>query len=304
MMLEEFTPIEFPRDEASHRDMVEWWYFNGHLKDDGGQEYSFMDCLFQVDVHRCAVPLLNKTPLKFLYFSHSLLSDISHNIFKSTLNPFLWFKKINFKKTGDNIYHLKNKYVDLQMISTKAPLLEGGHGYLRLGSKATYYYSLTNLQTSGHIKINNKWIAVSGKSWMDHQWANANYSGDKWDWFSIQLDDNTEIICFAHNDNGVKTYLADIVYADGGREYFNEAEIIPSTETWTSPKTGASYPTAWTMKIPARNIELKLTAKIKQQEVLFAYINYWEGALAVTGNFSGQPVRGDAFMELVGYQKK
>ena len=302
-MIENFKAIEFPRDEAAHQDMVEWWYFNGHLKDDTGLEYSFMDCLFQVDVHRCAVPILNKTPLKFLYFSHSLLSNISQNIFKSNLNPFLWFKKINFKKE-DNIYYLKNKFVDLQMISAKKPLLEGGRGYLQLGSKATYYYSLTNLKTTGKVKIKNKWIAVSGKSWLDHQWANANYSGDKWNWFSIQLNDNTEIICIAHDDNGAKTYLADIVYTDDSREYFSAVEIIPSTETWTSPKTGATYPTSWKIKLAEKNIELNLKAKIKQQEILFSHINYWEGALSVTGIFAGQPVHGDAFMELVGYQKK
>jgi len=303
-MLEKYKPIEFPQDESAHNCMVEWWYFNGHLKDASGHEYSFMDCLFKVDVHKCAVPILRQTPLKFLYFSHSLLSDINHNIFHSSLNPFLWFKRINFTKNDDKTYHLRNKYLDLKMVSTKELLLEGGQGYLKLGSKATYYYSLTNLKTSGRIKIKNRWVEVSGKSWMDHQWADANYSGDKWDWFSVQLNDDTEIICFAHDDNGAKTYLADIIYADGRQEYLKEVEVTPSVETWISSKTGAAYPTSWQIKIPARDIALNCVAKIKQQEVLFAYINYWEGALAVTGNFAGREVAGDAFMELVGYHTK
>ncbi len=47
-----FKPIQFPQDEHAHGNIIEWWYFNGHLKDKSGHRYSFMDCFFKTDVIR------------------------------------------------------------------------------------------------------------------------------------------------------------------------------------------------------------------------------------------------------------
>ncbi len=192
----------------------------------------------------------------------------------------------------------------MKLTSTKIPLLEGGKGYLDLHSKMTYYYSLTNLKTEGRIKIKNKWIDVSGKSWMDHQWADASYSKDRWDWFSFQLDDDTEIVCCVYDDGKVKTYFADISYPDNKQEHYQDVEIVPLEKQWISPKSKAVYPLAWKIKIPAKNIELNLTAKIENQEMLFGSINYWEGPLQVDGDFGGEKVKGVGFMELVGYSSQ
>ncbi|HNP75426.1 MAG TPA: lipocalin-like domain-containing protein [bacterium] len=323
-MYKEYKPIKFPKDESAHDCIVEWWYFNGHLKDKDDNEYSFMDCLFKVDVKKVKIPFLNKIPLKTSYFSHSLVSDLKHKNFHHRIAPFsiisddsfskslLYINYINpeikngytncvIKKTGESTYHLKNEDIDLKLTSIKKPVLEGGEGYLDLHSKTTYYYSLTNLKAEGRIKIKNKWIDVIGKSWMDHQWADASYSKDKWNWFSAQLDNNTEMVCCVYDDGKVKTYFADISYADNHQEHYKEIEIISSNQQWISPKSKAVYPLSWKIKIPTKNIELNLTAKVDNQEMLFGSINYWEGPLRVDGDFGGEKVKGVGFMELVGY---
>ena len=323
-MHKEYKPIKFPEDESAHDYIVEWWYFNGHLEDALGNEYAFMDCFFKVDVKRVKIPFLSKIPLKTSYFSHSLVSDLRHKSFHHRIAPFsvisddsfskslLYINYLNpeikngytncvIEKTGESTYHLKNEDIDLKLNSIKKSLLEGGKGYLDLHSKMTYYYSLTNLKTEGRIKIKNKWINITGKSWMDHQWADASYSKDKWDWFSVQLDNDTEMVCGLYDDGKVKTYFADISYADNRQEHYQEVEITPLNERWTSPKSKAIYPLAWKIKIPGKNIELNLTAKVDNQEMLFGSINYWEGPLKVEGNFGGEKVERVGFMELVGY---
>ena len=320
----EFKPIKFPEDESAHDCVVEWWYFNGHLKDRYDKEYSFMDCLFKVDVKKVKIPFLSKIPLKTSYFSHSLISDLKDKKFYHRISPFSVISDDSFskpllyvnyfnpeikngytncviEKIDGYKYHLKNEDIDLILTSIKEPLLEGGRGYLDLHSKTTYYYSLTNLKTEGRIKIKDKWIDVFGKSWMDHQWADAKYSRDRWDWFSVQLDNDTEIVCWMYDDGKVKTYIADISYADSVQEHYQNIEIIPLKKTWTSPKSKAAYPLAWKIKIPEKNIELDLTAKIDDQEMLFGSINYWEGPLQVGGSFDGKKVSGIGFMELLGY---
>jgi predicted secreted hydrolase len=326
-MTKEHEPIRFPEDESVHNHIVEWWYFNGHLEDRAGNEYSFMNCLFRIDVKRVKIPFLSRIPLKISYFSHSLISDLTNQDFNHRIAPFsiisddsfsrppLYINYINpevkngyvncvIEKTGEATYYIKNEDFELKLISTKKPLLEGGDGFLDLHSKTTYYYSLTNIRAEGRIKIKNRWIDVAGKAWTDHQWADAPYSKDRWDWFSIQLDNNTEMVCFMYDDGKVRTYLADISYPDNRQEHIDEVEILPLGENWISPKSKAAYPLEWEIKIPAKEIDLKLAAKIKNQEMLFGSINYWEGPLKVDGTFGGKKVNGVGFMELVGYPSK
>ena len=320
----EFKPIKFPKDESAHDCIIEWWYFNGHLRDKEGHEYSFMNCLFKIDVKEVKIPFLSKIPLKTSYFSHSLVSDINHNNFQHRIAPFsiiaddsfskplLYLNYLNpeikngytncaIEKVTRQKYRVKNEDIELTLTSVKKPLLEGGNGYLDLHSKTTYYYSLTNLKTEGRIKIQNRWIDVVGKSWMDHQWADTSYSKDKWDWFSIQLDNDTELVCCVYDDGKVKTYFADISYPDNKQAHYQDLEIIPSKECWVSPKSKAAYPLGWKIRIPAPKIELDLTARIENQEMLFGSINYFEGPLHVEGRFNRKKVRGAGFMELVGY---
>lgn len=319
--------LKFPQDESAHDNIVEWWYFNGHLKDKAGFEYSFMDCLFKVDVKKVKIPFLSKIPLKTSYFSHSLITDLKRNNFRHRISPFSIISDDSFSKPllfanyinpeirngyvncaieqiDGSRYSVKNEDMDLILTSLKKPLLEGGEGYLDLKPKSTYYYSLTNLKTEGRIKIKDKWVAVTGKSWMDHQWADVSYSKDKWDWFSIQLDNNTELVCCAYGEGKAKQYFADISYSDNKQEHHIAVEIIPLAKTWTSQKSQAVYPLEWQIKIPAKNIDLKLKAKIKNQEMLFGSINYWEGPLSASGIFEGKEVGGNGFMELVGYLSK
>ena len=328
-MHEEYKPIQFPKDESLHDYIIEWWYFNGHLKDEHGNEYSFMDCLFRVDVKKVKVPFLSKAPMKINYFSHSLLSDIKNKTFCHRITPLSLISDDSFsksllninyinptirsgysncviEKTAESSYHIKNEDIDLHMTRTKPPLLIGGKGFIDLHSNTTYYYSLTNLKTEGKIKINNEWIPVTGKSWMDHQWADAEYTKakNKWDWFSVQLNDDTEIVCFMYDAGEKKKYSADISYPDGTQEHVEEIEIIPQEAKWTSPKSTAVYPLSWKIKIPAKNTELNLTSKIENQEMLFGSINYWEGPLFAEGIFENKKAKGEGFMELVGYPSK
>ncbi|MFA6416420.1 MAG: lipocalin family protein [Candidatus Paceibacterota bacterium] len=323
-MPEKFTPLVFPRDESVHNHIIEWWYFNGQMTDAEGRDYAFMNCLFRADVKKVKIPFLSKIPVKIVYFYHSVISDIENNKSYPSVDDLCIVSEDSFSKpllfinhstplaipTYTNreleeispfVYRLKDENVDLLLTSTKKPLLEGGEGYVNLLSKKSYYYSLTNLTAEGKIKVDDQWIAVTGKAWMDHQWANAGYSKDKWSWFSIQLDNEREIVCYEYDGGEKKTYLASLLNAAGHAEHFEEVEMTPLGDTWTSPKTKATYPLTWQIKIPAKNIDLKLTPKIIEQEMIFGSINYWEGPLTVTGTWEKEEVTGHGFMELVGY---
>ena len=323
----EIKPVKFPEDESAHECVVEWWYFNGHLKDAAGREYSFMDCLFKVDLKRVKAPFWSWLPLKLLYFSHSQVADIGRRSFQHHITPFSLISDDSFtkpslfanyvnpelgsgyvncviEKTGEATYHIKSEDLDLNFVSTKPPLLEGGAGYVDLGPRSSYYYSLTNLQTKGQIRAGGAWIDVAGKSWMDHQWADANYAKVHWDWFSIQLEGDTEMICCAYSETEMRLNYADVSYPDGTQEHFENVEIIPGERKWKSPKSQATYPLSWRVKVPSKGIDLELETRLENQEMLFGAVNYWEGPLLVKGSFGGRPAQGLGFMELVGYSSK
>jgi predicted secreted hydrolase len=323
-MHKKYRPIKFPIDELAHDYITEWWYFNGHLKDKHNNEYAFMNCLFRVEVKKVNIPFLSKIPFKISYFSHSQVTDLKNKGFHHRIAPFsiisedsfskplLYINYINpeiktsyincvIEKTEKSTYHIKNEDIDLKLFAMKKPLLEGGKGFIGLHSKSSYYYSLTHLRTEGRIKIKNRWVDVIGKSWMDHQWADASYTKDKWNWFSVQLDNDTEFVCYEYDDGTVKTSFADISYPNGQQEHHQNIQITPLKKVWTSPKSKASYPLSWKIRIPVKNIELNLKTRIDHQEMLFGSINYWEGPLQVEAHWGGKSVTGVGFMELVGY---
>jgi predicted secreted hydrolase len=322
-----FTPLKFPRDEKVHNHIIEWWYFNGRLKSRDGQEYAFMNCLFRADTRRVQIPVLTKLPIKNLYFYHAQLSDIRRQKFSSIIEPVTMVSADSFshpllfinhttplvmanytnrvlEETQLFTYHLKDETVDLELVATKKPLLEGGRGYLNLKTSSTYYYSLTNLKTIGRIKIDGEWREVSGRSWMDHQWADTPYSQNKWNWFSLQFNNQTEIVCFTYENQGQTTCLADIIDARGRQTTCRDVQITPLGATWTSQKTKAVYPLAWRIQIPSQKIDLRTQSLIRQQEMIFGAINYWEGPINVAGRLHGRPAQGVGFMELAGYPSK
>ncbi|MDD5290594.1 MAG: lipocalin family protein [Patescibacteria group bacterium] len=326
-MAKKIKPIKFPKDELAHNNIIEWWYFNGNLKDGGGNRYAFMSCLFKADAKKVKIPFLIRAPFKNIYFFHSILSDIKKKKFYSIVDYISVVSRDSFKKpllfinhaspilmggylnrsleeTKKFSYRLKADSLDLKMVSAKKPLLESGRGYIEVCGRSSYYYSLTNLKTKGEIKIRNKTIKVTGKSWMDHQWANVSYSKDKWSWFSIQLDNDVEIMACEYDDGKSKDYLAGIMDSGGKQENPKGLKLTPGRKVWESGKTKAKYPLAWKIEIPERKINLKVSALVKNQEMIFGSINYWEGPIEASGSISGKKVKGSGFMELVGYPSK
>jgi len=318
-------PIQFPQDENAHHNIIEWWYFNGHLKDNQGKKYAFMDCLFKADVKKVKIPFLKKIPYRNIYFAHSLLADIDRQKNEREIQYLTFISKDSFcrpqlfinyynplelvgnytnyaiEKIAPKKYRIKTQNFDLTLESTKTPLLEGGEGHIKVRGRKSYYYSLTNLRVNGLIKIKEKYLQVNGKAWMDHQWADVSYSHDQWDWFSIQLNNNTEIMACRYSDSKGQDLLVDIINDKGRQISVKDLVIVPGKEKFKSKLTKAEYPLSWDIHIPSQKISLKARALIKKQEMVFGTINYWEGPLIISGSFKGKQVRGQGFAELVGY---
>jgi predicted secreted hydrolase len=324
-MQKNIKPIEFPRDHGAHNNIIEWWYFNGHLWDQGGRHYSFMDCLFKADLKKVKIPFLKRIPAQYVYFAHSAVSDIkaqkSHKeiqdislvsrdsftrplFYVNYIDPIIirGYSNCEIAQTASEKFHIKTEKIDLTLETKKPPLLEGGQGHIAVCGRESYYYSLTDMSARGVIDVKGKLIEVSGKTWLDHQWADVAYSKDKWNWFSLQLNNGVDMMCVEYSDGKIKDYLADIIYPDGRQEHFKNLILTPGKHTWKSKKTKAEYPQSWTITIPEKNMRLETRSLMPGQEMIFGAINYWEGPLEVKAEINGEKISGVGFMELVGYE--
>ncbi|MDO8585001.1 MAG: lipocalin family protein [bacterium] len=321
------TPIVFPSDEQSHDATIEWWYWNGHLRDASGNRYSFTNCLFRADVAKAKIPFLKSLPLQshmpHAYFAHAVLSNITkqtalkdaqHVVFisrESFGNPLLYVSyhdpltrhevPTEITETAPFTYQLKSKNLNLSLVSQKQPLLEAGTGFISVAGRESYYYSLTDLRVTGSILVDGNWIAIEGKAWMDHQWANVPYARDRWNWFSLQLHDGIDLMCVEYQNGEKKEGLVDVLRPDGTSAHYTQLTLTPGTDIWKSPRTNAEYPLSWDISIPDAAIRLSAHAPLADEELLLAGMNYWEGPVDVSGTIGEKTVSGAGFMELVGY---
>lgn len=325
-MLKFTGPVEFPKDELAHKNIVEWWYVNGFLNGRNGEQFSFMNCLFRVDIKRSKVPLLSHLPVKTIYFFHSIVANLDTGEKETFVAPYCVLSRDSFTKDllyinflteskpilfGSYVnylleeyelfkYRLKNENLDLDLVYNKSPLLEGGEGYLKTNDKSTYYYSLTDLSVQGALRFKNKQYEVFGKAWMDHQWADTTYNQDRWNWFSVQLENGLDLMCFEYISNGNSGFHTTLIYPDGLQKYSANISVVPLKRHWKSHRSGNQYTLDWEIKIPQENIELEIKAILPDQEINFNAINYWEGATQIKATVGGQAVSGRGFMEIVG----
>jgi predicted secreted hydrolase len=326
---------EFPKDHGSHEAMkTEWWYYTGHLQDAEGKTFGYELTFFRIGNEREQLPTDSAWALKNVYMTHFALSD-------ENTQTFYHFERINrgalglagaeaetlhaWNKDWSVVLNTQNQHtlqaeqgpirIVLSLEADRQPVIHGINGVSQKADCtgcASHYYSYTRMPTSGQIRVNNKTYTVTGNSWMDHEFGSNQLTKKQigWDWFSVQLDNNTELMLYAlrlkdgqldpnssgtiiSHDTGEQTHLRQ-----------NDFEIR-TLGYWTSPKTGGRYPSSWEVRIPRKNIKLRVTPTFKHQELVFGEGRpaYWEGSANVSGEFEKVSVSGRAYVELTGYAK-
>jgi predicted secreted hydrolase len=144
---------------------------------------------------------------------------------------------------------------------------------------------------------------------MDHEFfsesMDPNESG--WDWVSLQLDDNSEVMLYRlrHKGGSVDPYSSGSYIDPEGKCVFlsaNDFTMTPVGESWTSPETEAVYPIRWRVAIPALGMDTEITTPLANQEMTGSVgPNYWEGAIDVKGRRGHNDLRGVGYLEMTGY---
>src|SRR5690606_15643865 len=125
-----------------------------------------------------------------------------------------------------------------------------------------------------------------------------------WDWIGINLDDGSALMAFRMRakDGGQHWAAAALRTPDMRVRVFEPHEVRwHPGRIWRSPRTGASYPVAPTVRIGELSVELVPMMDDQENDARTTTgAVYWEGA--VTALREGHPV-GRGYLEMTGYTR-
>ncbi len=325
--------VTLPQDLFAQPNVqTEWWYYTGHCKTETGREFGFELVFFKRRTDLDRIGVFPMTALANpMYFAHFAISDVMAGTFRydhirSFNKPFdtpalmsetscdvrlgEWSLR---EVAGKHILHatLKDGLVFDAVLDQGKPVVlngENGSGITLKKSGASKHFSFTRMKVQGQLVGDGELEPFTGSAWMDREYG--IWEQGEWDWFSIQFDDDTELMMYQFSDNA-KEVAGDstgtYVLPDGTCEYLKREDfIIETTGTWKSPHTQATYPSGWRVSVPTLGVEIEITPLIEDQELDTrgsTMIVYWEGACSVKGTKAGTPVKGRAYVELVGYDR-
>jgi len=321
----------FPGDHGPHPDFrSEWWYFTGNLEDTDGHPFGFQFTIFRFALSGEPVRRSTRWATRQAWMAHLAVTDADQARFYraerfarggemglagAVARPFAaWVG--DWRMAADNHgllpMNLSARSEDFGLNLTlkpgRGPVLQGEEGYSRKGpgvGNASHYYSYTRLPVSGKLFLDDRTVAVTGEAWLDREWGTSALGPEVrgWDWFSLQLDDGTELMYYQlrRGDGSADPLSAGSVTGPMPRSLRStEVELTP-TRYWHSPDTGAAYPVGWQISVPSEDLRLNVEALLDEQEMALS-VNYWEGAVRALGTRKGLTISGRGYLEMTGYE--
>ena len=318
-----------PDDAFLPEEQVQWWYWSGHLQTDEGRRFGFEVVFFTFynfpllrdQLVHAAITDVDANSFAFEEFVEFLLPPRLRDAFKFSSG-----KGNKVTASGSDVKdprpteavhrdHLhsevRGRYVlDLDLETKTVAVHCDGGPVTYAGGGFTYYYSRPLMQASGTLTIDGRPHHVTGTAWFDRQYGELFQAVcDGWQWFAIQLDDNTQIMISDYRGTNAASSMGSTTDASGLTRRLHQDEFnVQILGYWTSPATGIVYPSGW--EVTVRGQTFNIQPLVKDQElagkhrIWFGLLwnmgwvgpEYWEGCCSVTGDVSGK-----AYVELNGF---
>jgi predicted secreted hydrolase len=322
--------IILPKDHFPHYQFrTEWWYFTGNVETADGRAFGYQLTFFRYGYRPPGTgqPVSSRFVINDVKFAHFAVTDVSAGKFHfdsrvsrgaygeagfADGKRLAWIDdwELDFSNNFRLKAAAKDFAIELELTPEKPAVLQGEEGLSQKADgpgHASYYYSITRLNTSGTVKIDAENYQVECRSWFDREWATNQLAPEQsgWNWFAIQLSDGSDMMLYQmrlrhggidSHSNG-KWIAKDGVSADLAADEF---QLSPQ-KYWVSPASKANYPVAWKLTVPKINLDLEISPTLEDQELNLAVV-YWEGSIRIKGRRAGKPVDGVGYMELTGYQ--
>ena len=312
--------ISFPKDHGAHPDSaIEWWYYTGHLRGDGGRVYGFQLTFFrarEMSLAHFAWSDVARKEFRYEEKTHLTLPGIaSAAVGRLAVVNEDWSAE---ESGGRHRLHAAGPGWDLSLAlaPVKPPVLNGERGLARKGpgeNDYSRYVSIPRLSVTGRMRRANAEEPLSGTAWFDHEWGPGGMPAGVvgWDWFALQLDDGSDLMLYRIRGlGGAATPFSSGTFVPAA----GEPRAIPWKDvnldvsaSWKSPHSGARYPARWKLGVASLGLAVTITPLLADQELVTERstgVTYWEGACRVEGTRQGRPLAGRAYAELTGYAGK
>jgi predicted secreted hydrolase len=332
----------FPRDHHLHPELRnEWWYFTGLLEAEGepGRCFGYQLTFFRVGLVPEPLALDSAWATGAAVMVHAAVTDLrsGEHVFSEVLwraapllggfgavdDPLLaWARappgtdgRWTLRLTGDGFALgmrdvARGLALELAVRAEGPPVLQGPNGYSRKAAQdgfASLYYSYPRLATEGTVTTGGRATRVRGTSWMDRELGSSQLAPAQvgWDWWSLRLADGRDLTLYAlrRADGSADWRNGTLVERDGRVRLLGPGEwSAESRGRWTSPATGATYPSGWHVVVPGAGIDLLVEPTARAAENVSRLVSglaYWEGpvrARAPDGSDAGE-----GYVELTGY---
>lgn len=336
----------FPDDHGAHPGYkTEWWYFTGNVFTTEERQFGYQFTIFR---NQLSPPAESIDPKKNsevdwstnqLYLAHFAISDVAEadHVFEerfsrggaglagAEVDPYrVWLENWSIERlpnSGENDQSFPMRLrgemsdgtaIDVMVQPEKPLIFHGEQGYDQKGSdsgNASYYISFTRMATEGTVVKEGISHAVSGSSWMDHEWSTSALDEGQtgWDWFSMQLSNGYDLMYYQirNADPAVPAQTTGTLVAPNGQTIdLEDLEVdLEMLDYWTSPHSGDRYPRSWTLSIPELEIELEMETLFDDQEMRVS-VRYYEGNIGVSGEMAGEAVTGTGYIEMTGYEQE
>lgn len=315
--------FSFPSDHGPHEGFrSEWWYLTVMLRNEFGAEFGVQFTVFRQALEP-ARQSENPWRTPQVYMAHAALTAVREQrhweaqrlarghpqLAGASAAPFrVWVDGWELRGyEGDFARQRLDVMADefrvaLDLDVLKAPVLQGDGGLSAKGpGQASYYYSVPRLSATGTVWVGEVAHEVEGSAWLDREWSTSVLSDQQvgWDWFALQLIDDTEFMAFRlRRADGARDPYDHGLFVDaaGATSPLGFEDFLIEPEIYWQDDQGVDWPVQWRLSVGDRLLRVRAMVPDQRMDTT---IVYWEGLVGVFDD-SGRRV-GRGYMELTGY---
>lgn len=317
--------FRFPEDHLAHPGFRnEWWYLTGNLQDQAGRRYGYQVTFFRIALLPQLLQRASRWGGDQLWMAHLALTDVARGehmaeerILRQGIglagiqaDPFrLWVGDWALSGAAGFPWKLElpgsRFQLQLELTPLRPVTLQGEAGLSRKGARpgnASYYYSITRLQTRGSLSRDGEASELSGLSWLDREWSSSALDPGQvgWDWFALQFDNGDDLMLYRmrRSDGSEDPHSSGVLRRAGGEllKVTPNALGLRPERVWQAGD-GRRYPVAWSLRLPGAQRRLRVEPLLDDQQMPLS-VRYWEGAVRV---MDGEAEIGRGYLELAGY---
>ncbi len=326
------APLTFPADHGLHPEaQTEWWYLQGIVETDEGRELAVFLSMLRHDPGSdrlagvrpplapgaamlgwaCVADLQTGERVSERWTGGAVPAPGHHVVGTEdwfSIRAGRWqtwggggrFTWQAPTALGDLTVHATPTTAPLIVAGPNQPAGEAASGRHHLAAADYSYAVLPRVALHGALERRGEVTPLSGTGWVEHQYGfiySPRYLG--WWWAVVMLDDGTDLLLVnvLPRDPAVGVETLGTVRRPGeGAESTGAFELQP-LGTWTSARTGATYPSGLRAVVPGEDLELELLPRRVDSEWRVKPAPIWEGPVTVSGTRGGEAVTGWGFVE-------